>query len=389
MGPRPMVDAVVVGAGNIGATTALYLFEKGYTVIVVDRDPGRVRRIREQLGLQAIKASVGDGDYVKLVARSRLVALALPGNIGYEALKTTIIAGAENVVDVSFMPEDPLTLNRLAKEKGSRVVVDAGLAPGISNLFIGRAFSQLERIDEALVYVGGVAEDPECPLGLAGTWNTRDLLEEYVRPARRVVEGEIRSVDPLSEYGEIHVPGVGVFEYFPSDGLRTMLKTIKPLPRSMAEYTLRWPGHVETMRMLRRLGFLDPIGLRIGLCEIDVIDYTSTVLANKLVECRRDRVVMYVDVTGIRGGRREGYELVIDQSYDGENQVTAMAKTTSTMQSCICQQLLEETINIEPGVNPPEIIGMDNTSYNNILQCVRGKLNLTAYKKIEEQPAHT
>ncbi len=379
-----MVDILVVGAGNIGFTTASYLFEKGYSIIVVDRDPGKVRRVREKLGLQAVKTSIGSDEYRRLVSRARLVALALPSGIGYEALKTTILLEAKNIVDVSFMPEDPLTLDKLAKEKNSRVVVDAGLAPGISNLFVGHAYSQLERMEEALIYVGGIAEDPECPLGLAGTWNTRDLLEEYIRPARLVVGGEVRSIDPLSEYGEIHIPGIGVFEYFPSDGLRTMLKTLKPLPEAMAEYTLRWPGHVETMKMLKKLGFLEPIGLRIGLCEIDAIDYTSTILANKLVECRRDRVVMYVNVSGGKDGKHVGYELILSQSYDEENQTTAMAKTTSTMQSCICQQLLEETISIEPGVNPPEIIGVNNDNYSNVITCIKEKLDIVIYKRIEE-----
>lgn len=379
-----MVDILVVGAGNIGTMTALYLSEKGYTVIVIDQDPGKIRRIRDQLGLKAFKVSVRSEDYRRLVARSRLVALALPGSIGYEALKTTIAVGAERVVDVSYMPEDPLTLDRLAKEKNSLVIVDAGLAPGISNLFIGHALSQLKRIDKALVYVGGIAEDPECPLGLAGTWNTRDLLEEYTRPARLVVGGEVRSVDPLSEYGEVHIPGIGVFEYFPSDGLRTMLATLRPLPETMAEYTLRWPGHVEAMRMLKKLGFLEPIGLRIGLCEMDALDYTSAILASKLAECRRDRVVMYVNVTGIGDVRHEDYELLIDQSYDEENQVTAMAETTSATQSCMCQQLLEETIRVDSGINPPEIVGIDGINYSNVLRCIKEKINLKTYKRIEE-----
>ncbi len=379
-----MVDVLVVGAGNIGSTTALYLFEKGYNIIVVDRDPGKIRRIRERLGLQAVKTSIGSDEYRRLVSRARLVALALPSTIGYDALKTTILSGAKNIVDVSFMPEDPLTLDKLAKEKSSRVVVDAGLAPGISNLFVGHAYSRLKRIDEVLIYVGGISEDPECPLGLAGTWNTRDLLEEYIRPARIVVEGEVKGIDPLSEYGEIHIPGIGVFEYFPSDGLRTMLKTLKPLPETMAEYTLRWPGHVETMRTLKRLGFLEPVGLRIGLCEVDAVDYTSVILASKLVECRKDRVVMYINTSGKDDGKQFGYELVLNQTYDERDQVTAMAKTTSTMQSCVSHQILEETISLEPGINPPETLGLDDSNYKNIISCIREKISMVIYKRIEE-----
>ncbi len=379
-----MIDTLVVGAGNIGYTTAKYLFEKGYNIIVVDRDPGKIRKIKEQLGVQAVKANIGDTEYQKLASSSRLVVLALPSSIGYSALEATIRLGVENIVDVSYMPQDPLSLDRLAKEKHARVIVDAGLAPGISNLFIGHSYSMLNRVDEVLIHVGGIAEDPECPLGLAGTWNTRDLLEEYIRPARLVIDGEVKTVDPLSEYGETHIPGIGVFEYFPSDGLRTMLKTLKPLPKLMAEYTLRWPGHIESMKLLKQLGFLEPIGLRIGLCEVDIIDYTSLVLASKLVECRKDRVIMYIQVSGVENEKKKGYELILDQQYDELEQTTAMAKTTSTMQACVSHQLLEENLEVEPGITPPETLGQVRENYYNIMECLKEKLDIATYIRIEE-----
>ena len=379
-----MIDALVVGAGNIGYTTAKYLFEKGYNIIVVDRDSGKIRKVKEQLGVQAVKASIGDTEYQKLASSSRLVVLALPSSIGYSALEATIRLGVGNIVDVSYMPQDPLSLDRLAKEKHTRVIVDAGLAPGISNLFIGHSYSMLNRVDEVLIYVGGIAEDPECPLGLAGTWNTRDLLEEYIRSARLVINGEVKTVDPLSEYGETHIPGIGVFEYFPSDGLRTMLKTLKPLPKLMAEYTLRWPGHIESMKLLKQLGFLEPIGLRIGLCEVDIIDYTSLVLASKLVECRKDRVIMYIHVSGVENEKKKGYELILDQQYDELEQTTAMAKTTSTMQACVSHQLLEENLAVEPGITPPETLGQVKENYYNIMECLKEKLDIATYTRIEE-----
>ncbi len=379
-----MIDTLVVGAGNIGYTTAKYLFEKGYNIIVVDRDPGKIRKIKEQLGVQAVKANIGDTEYQKLASSSRLVVLALPSSIGYSALEATIRLGVENIVDVSYMPQDPLSLDRLAKEKHARVIVDVGLAPGISNLFIGHSYSMLNRVDEVLIHVGGIAEDPECPLGLAGTWNTRDLLEEYIRPARLVIDGEVKTVDPLSEYGETHIPGIGVFEYFPSDGLRTMLKTLKPLPKLMAEYTLRWPGHIESMKLLKQLGFLEPIGLRIGLCEVDIIDYTSLVLASKLVECHKDRVIMYIQVSGVENEKKKGYELILDQQYDELEQTTAMAKTTSTMQACVSHQLLEENLEVEPGITPPETLGQVRENYYNIMECLKEKLDIATYIRIEE-----
>ena len=45
-------------------------------------------------------------------------------------------------------------------------------------------------------------------------------------------------------------------EAFNTDGLRTLLKTMSHVP-NMKEKTLRYPGHVEYVRVLKESGFLD------------------------------------------------------------------------------------------------------------------------------------
>jgi len=54
----------------------------------------------------------------------------------------------------------------------------------------------------------------------------------------------------------VKVPGFGTMEFFPTDGLRSLLKTYGEL-KELVEYTLRWPGHLETIRLLGDMGFFD------------------------------------------------------------------------------------------------------------------------------------
>ena len=73
-----------------------------------------------------------------------------------------------------------------------------------------------------------------------------DVLEEYTRPARYVAGGRLVTMPALSEPELVDVPGVGTLEAFNTDGLRSLLATVKA--PFMVEKTMRYPGHVEKIR---------------------------------------------------------------------------------------------------------------------------------------------
>jgi len=43
----------------------------------------------------------------------------------------------KNIVDISFFPEDPFELDKLAKENNVTAVVDCGVSPGMGNVILG------------------------------------------------------------------------------------------------------------------------------------------------------------------------------------------------------------------------------------------------------------
>jgi len=323
------MDVLVVGCGNIGLSTARAL-SRSYDVVVVDVDRDRLRRA-EECGLKVVKADVLKDD----IPKARLACVALPGSIAYNALRRLVRLGFD-VVDVSYFPEDPFALEDDAVGRGRIVVVDAGLAPGLSNVLVPILSRRSCRI-----YVGGISADPNAPLGLAKTWNLDDLLDEYVRPARMIVSGEVVSVDPLEVTGEVEIPGFGRLEYFASDGLRTMLKTLRMY--NLAEFTLRRLGHVSVMRTLKRLGFLSTEVVQ-G-CGASLRSLLASRLERELP--REDIVILYV-VGDI------GWAKLIAES----SEETAMARTTSSVQSAIASMILEGRIS-GSGVLPPEMIGMN------------------------------
>lgn len=360
------VEAAVFGCGRIGAGTAALLKELGVDVVVVDRDCGRVRELEQSLGVEGACLDVLHAGREALRSACRgasVAATAFPGSIGFECVRRVVEAGFSGVVDVTFYREDPLALGEVAGEAGAEVYVDAGLAPGLSNLLVGEAYARFTRegvgVRDAVVYVGGLSASRDCPLGLAGTWNVRDLLDEYVRPARLVRGGEVVSEDPLALTGEVEVPGVGRFEYFVSDGLRTMLSTLPRPEGVMAEYTLRYPGHLAAVRVLKDLGLLSEELVIANGVPVKPVDVVAARLEEVLRGCREDRVVMYVRVEGVNGSE-VGW--VLDVGFDSRRGLSAMTLTTSGTQASVVKALLDGKLGLGAGAHGLEEVGVRGLS---------------------------
>jgi saccharopine dehydrogenase-like NADP-dependent oxidoreductase len=88
-------------------------------------------------GIRTICADISDKNTLQdLIKDFDLVVGAVPGFMGYKMMKDVIEAG-KNIVDISFYPEDPFGLDKLAKQKEVVAVMDCGVAPGMGNIIFG------------------------------------------------------------------------------------------------------------------------------------------------------------------------------------------------------------------------------------------------------------
>ena len=142
-----MKRVVVLGAGLVGGTVARDLAaDPELHVTVVDSDESRLERVQERAPVEVRWADLSDAPTVKEVCSEHDLALgALPGFLGYRCLRAIIESGRP-AVDISFMPEDALELDELARQRGVTAVVDCGVAPGMSNLLIGHVEAELGEI---------------------------------------------------------------------------------------------------------------------------------------------------------------------------------------------------------------------------------------------------
>jgi saccharopine dehydrogenase-like NADP-dependent oxidoreductase len=282
----------------------------------------------------------------------------LPGKLGYGLAEACIDAG-KSLVDVSFMAENPLALNDKASKTGVTIVPDCGLAPGISNVLVGHAAGELEKVRSVHIMVGGLPEKPVPPLGYVITWSPESLIDEYTRKARIVKDGKEASVEVLSELEGIDFPGFGKLEAFLTDGLRTLIHTV-PGVEEMWEKTLRYPGHAEKIKTLKDLGFFEEAKVNAGGVSVAPRRLTVKLLADKLWKPEvRDIVSLKVEVSGTKNGKRQTYIYHMLDRYDKERNITSMARTTAYPASIVAQLMLKGAVK-ERGVVPPEKIGMDS-----------------------------
>ncbi len=364
---------LVLGAGNIGSVIIydLSIFIDIDELFVADRD---VVQIESCIGLaggskaEALRLDVNEySDLVGAMKRFDLVVNALPGKFGYRVVKAAIDAKVD-LVDVSYMPEDVFQLRGEVDKAGIKVIPDAGVAPGLSNILVGHAVSMLDNVDAIHIYVGGFPTKPVPPLGYVVTWSVEDLIDEYMRSPRIVVDGRVVVADALSGLEEIVFPGIGVLEAFYTDGLRTLLHTIKGV-RSMWEKTLRYPGHVEKIRLLMDLGLFSDIPVGGVSPRKLLIKLLSEKLVRRDVE---DLLAMRVDIAGFAGGERTTYTyMLLERGFD-EHGFSSMARVTGYTASTVAYLIFEDLIDIS-GIIPPEIIGMNRELYKLVVDRLNSK----------------
>jgi saccharopine dehydrogenase-like NADP-dependent oxidoreductase len=360
----------VLGAGLVGGLIARDLdTDPGIRVLAVDLSQERLDALE---GIETHRADLSDaGEITRIAADSDVVVGAVPGFLGATMQRAVIEAGRP-LADISFGPEDALDLDDLAREHGVPAVVDCGVAPGMSNLFLGRSAAAMDEVVDAAIYVGGLPFRREWPYEYRIVFSPTDVIEEYVRPSR-FRENGVEVVRPaLSEPERIDFPRVGTLEAFNTDGLRTLLRTIDA--PTLVEKTLRYPGHAERMQMLRGTGFFDREPVRLG--DVDVVprELTERLLfrAWKLPEGEEEYTVLRVRVTGKRAGRSVVHTWDLFDRTDVENGNTSMARTTGFPCAIMTRHLASGRWN-RAGVHPPEVLGRDAELTDSIVADLRAR----------------
>jgi lysine 6-dehydrogenase len=373
---------VVLGAGLVGGPMALDLAkENGFDITVADIRDEALERVARGTKIRIVKTDLSDvAEVTKLANEHDLVLSAVPGFMGFATLKAVLETGT-SCVDIAFFPEDPLELDSVAKKHAATAFVDMGVGPGMSSVLAGHAYSQLDTTDSIITYVGGLPRVRRWPYEYAAVFSPIDVIEEYMRPARYVENGHLVTRPALSDPELLDFPEVGTLEAFNTDGLRTMAKTMKVA--NMKEKTMRYPGHIEKMAVLRATGFFGTEPVDVGGAKIRPLDLTAKLLFPmwKLQPGEADVTVMRVIVEGTKNAKRTRWTYDLFDTFDAESGVHSMARTTGYTATAAIR-MLGKGMFTDKGVFPPELVGLRRPCVDFLLKELKER-NVKYVEKVE------
>ncbi len=352
------MKVIVLGAGLVGAPMAIDLAKDSeFEVSVADLSSQALNKLETKSSIRTIQKDLSDPHEVKaLVQGFDLVVNAVPGFMGFQTAKAVIEAG-KNCACIAFYEEDPFELDQLAKENNVTMVMDCGIYPGMGSALIMNAARKLDKVQSVLTYVGGLPEIREWPSEYKAVFSPIDVIEEYIRPARYIENGFEVVRPALSDPEYIFFPEIGTLEAFNTDGLRTLAATIDA--PNLKEKTLRYPGHIEKMAVLRELGFFSKEqSIEIKGVKTSPLEMTAQVLFPnwKLKQGEGDITVFQSIVEGVKDGRRMRYTIDMCDRYCPETGINSMARTTGYT-ATLTIRMIADGLYAHKGISPPEYMG--------------------------------
>jgi len=352
------MKVLVLGSGMMGAAIALDMVKSDEVskVVVADYNITKSKNVVAQLKSDKVSSrwtDVRDIQATKKLMKGFDVAVcALPEGLDVFASRAAIGAGV-HLVDLAY-GQELAKLDAAAKRAGVTILVDCGVAPGMTNILAAYGASMMDEVDDIRIVCGGLPQKPVPPLGYRIVWSTSGLVNMYCGKARIVRDGKIVKVDAMSDLETIQFPGFGKLEAFTTDGLSTLLATMKGRVRNMVEKTARYPGHAEKILAMRDSGLFSTEPVEVGGLKVVPRKVAVAVLDKALrIGDERDVTVLRVDVVGKKDGKGVKRSFVMVDRFDEDQGVTSMARTTGYTAAIVARMVARGEIE-ERGVIPPE-----------------------------------
>jgi NAD(P)-dependent dehydrogenase (short-subunit alcohol dehydrogenase family) len=199
----------VLGAGASGSFLAQLLARQGHRVTCGDKDPERARRfLGKKSPLVVVPANARNVRSVVRAARGcHLLVNASPAKFNETALRAALRLRAHYLDLSAHMARHPFKAEQLAyakrfAAKRRAAVINAGVAPGLTNLLAARASEMLDHV-EALhirLYESTEGHDP------VSQWSAEGSFDEAVSRPRVVRDGRFHLAKRFSERERFRFP---------------------------------------------------------------------------------------------------------------------------------------------------------------------------------------
>src|SRR5438094_2650276 len=199
----------VLGAGATGSLLAQLLERQGHTVWCGDRDPERARRFlgkRSTIPVTEVNARNLRG-IVKVAKGCQLLVNASASVFNEIVLRAALRLRAHYLDLSSHLTRNPFKAEqfRYAKrfeEKHRAAVINAGVAPGLTNLLVKRAAEMLDEVESVHIrlYESSESEDP------ISQWSPEVSFDEAVSHPRIYRSGKFKLGKRFSDVEKFRFP---------------------------------------------------------------------------------------------------------------------------------------------------------------------------------------
>lgn len=200
-------------------------------------------------------------------------------------------------------------------------VPQTGLAPGLINYLGLSLFDDLGEPASLELRVGALPQVSFAPEHYAITWSPEGLINEYLKPSYRKVDGVVQTLDSLALHERIIVNGIH-YEAFSTAGGIGNLEAYDHVP-SVQYKTIRYPGHLDFLTGM--------------LSETKDFNEAVQVAKNVFVRTRDDVVVLVAHATDKEGmSASAGLHFFPSEEYG----LTALELTTAGVGVAVAELIL-------------------------------------------------
>jgi hypothetical protein len=248
----------VLGAGATGSLLAQLLVRQGHRVWCGDRDPERARRfLGKKSSIPIYQVNARNLWAIIRAARGcHLLANASPAVFNQIVLRAALRLRAHYLDLATHLAHHPFKAEQLRfhkrfAEKNRTAVINAGVAPGLTNLLAKRSAELLDAVEGVYVrlYESTESEDP------ISTWSAEVSFDEAVSRPRVYRQGRFRLAQRFAERERFRFPPpIGAVNVFlaAQDEVATLPNLI-----GMREMDVKIGGNeIERLRRWHRLGKL-------------------------------------------------------------------------------------------------------------------------------------
>lgn len=364
------MKTLVLGAGRMGYGAAFDLVHNSpgvERVTVADFDLKKAEETAEKIGTSRIEPRHIDAsnysDVVGLMRGHDSVISCV--NYWYnESLSQAAIETRSNFCDLggnNYVVDAQLALDNEAKAAGINIIPDCGLAPGMVSILAMHGAARFEQLDEVHIRVGGLPQAPQPPLDYQLVFSVEGLVNEYIELARVIRDGEIKTVDSMTELESLEFDGFPPLEAFQtSGGTSTLPDTFLGKVKQLDYKTIRYAGHCEKFKTMIDLGLCSSQEMVADFVKVKPRKVFAELLQQHLPADGPDYVLVRLEFVGKmaasesvppNGPSRLRYDIVDKQ--DEATGLSAMMRTTAFPASIIAQMMAKGDV-LMRGATPQE-----------------------------------